>query len=119
MAPFIATAIMNRPSRYNASLQAATDLPDDQRRVAEEKFLELLELAFGSPSRVRGAYVEWLAARSLRAENPWDAATPDEIQAISRWEEAAETATRSVLNQLKITAPDAFFELHVWNSRTY
>jgi hypothetical protein len=109
---------MTKPSKYNASLQAATGLTDAQRKAAEEKFLELLELAFGSPSRVRGAYVEWLAARSLRAENPWDTTTPAELAAITLWEKAAETATRSVFSQMKISIRDAFFELHVWNSRT-
>lgn len=109
---------MKKPSRYNASLQAAPGLLDDQRKAAEEKFLELLELAFGSPSKVRGAYVEWLAARSLHAENPWDTQTPEELQAISVWEQAAETAARAVFSQMKMTDHEAFFELHVWNSRT-
>lgn len=85
---------------------------------AETKFLEILETAFGSPSKVRGAYVEWLAARSLHAENPSDPKTPEELQAISLWESASEAATRLVFSQLKISLRDAFFELHVWNSRT-
>ena len=109
---------MTKPSKYNASLLAANGLSNEQRKAAEEKFLELLELAFGSPSRVRGAYVEWLAVRSLRAENPWDTATPAELAAIALWERAAETATRAVFSQLKISVRDAYFELHVWNSRT-
>ena len=108
---------MINPSKYNASLQAATELSDEQRKAAEEKFLQLLELTFGSPSKVRGAYVEWLAARSLRAENPWDTVTPAELAAINVWEKASETASRAVFSQLKISVRDAFFELHVWNSR--
>lgn len=109
---------LRKPAKYNASLQAAHGLPESQRKQAEAKFLELLEAAFGSPSKVRGAYVEWLAVRSLHAENPWDAKAPEELQAIQLWEKAAEAATRSVFSQLKIQARDAFFELHVWNSRT-
>ncbi|MES2414989.1 MAG: hypothetical protein V4614_14380 [Pseudomonadota bacterium] len=107
-----------KPPKYNASLQAANGIPDALKAQAECKFLELLETAFGSPSKVRGAYVEWLAARSLHAENPWDEKTPQEIQAIKLWEHAAGTATRAVFSQLKINVQEAFFELHVWNSRT-
>ncbi|MES2189485.1 MAG: hypothetical protein V4454_05135 [Pseudomonadota bacterium] len=108
----------NKPAKYNASLQAANGLPENVRTKAEAKFLELLEATFGSPSRVRGAYVEWLAARSLHAENPADPKTIEELQAISLWEKASEAATRAVFSQLKISVRDAFFELHVWNSRT-
>ncbi len=107
-----------KAAKYNASLQAANGLPESVRTQAEAKFLEVLEAAFGSPSKVCGAYVEWLAARSLHAENPLDAKTPEELQAISLWERAAEAATRSVFSQLKINVREAFFELHVWNSRT-
>lgn len=110
---------MRAQSKYQASLLAAAGLSDAQRRAAEAKFLEVLERAFGGGSAVRGAYCEWLAARSLRAENPSDASAPEELQAIARWEKAAEEATRSVFNQMKIAATDAFFELHVWNSRTH
>lgn len=109
---------MRKQSQYNASLQAATGLSDELRKVAEAKFLEFLERAFGRPSRVRGAYCEWLAVRSLRAENPWDTNSPDELQAIALWEKTAEEATRAVFREMKITAQEAFFELHVWNSRT-
>lgn len=108
----------NKPAKYNASLQAANGLPESLRMQAEARFLALLEAAFGSPSKVRGAYVEWLAARSLHAENPTDPKTPEELQAIRMWETAAEAATRAVFSQLKINVRDAFFELHVWNSRT-
>lgn len=108
----------HKPAKYNASLQAANGIPESLKAQAEARFLEVLEKAFGSPSKVRGAYVEWLAARSLHAENPSDPKTPEELQAISLWESAAETATRSVFSQLKISVRDAFFELHVWNSRT-
>ena len=108
----------NRPAKYNASLQAANGLPESVKAQAEAKFLELLEATFGSPSKVRGAYVEWLAARSLHAENPDDPKTQEELQAISLWEKASEAATRAVFSQLKISVRDAFFELHVWNSRT-
>jgi hypothetical protein len=107
-----------KPSKYNASLQAANGLPESVRTQAEMKFLEVLEAAFGSPSKVRGAYVEWLAARSLHAENPFDPKTPEELQAVSLWESASEAATKAVFSQLKINVRDAFFELHVWNSRT-
>ncbi len=108
----------HKPAKYNASLQAANGIPDSVRAQAEAKFLEVLEATFGSPSKVRGAYVEWMAARSLHAENPTDPKTPEELQAISLWEKAAEAATRAVFSQLKISVRGAFFELHVWNSRT-
>ncbi len=107
-----------KPARYNASLQAANGVPDSVRAEAEARFLELLEMTFGSPSKVRGAYVEWLAARSLHAENPSDPQAPEERQAIMLWEKAADAATRAVFRELKISAHGAFFELHVWNSRT-
>ncbi|MES2282695.1 MAG: hypothetical protein V4542_14885 [Pseudomonadota bacterium] len=107
-----------KPAKYNASLQAANGIPDNLKAQAETRFLEVLEKAFGSPSKVRGAYVEWLAARSLHAENPFDSRTQEELQAISLWESAAEAATRAVFSQLKINVREAFFELHVWNSRT-
>ncbi|HQR98771.1 MAG: hypothetical protein B7Y28_11690 [Polaromonas sp. 16-63-31] len=95
-------------------------MSDAQRQAAEAKFLERLERIFGGGSAVRGAYCEWMAARSLRAENPSDMSAPEEeLQAIARWERAAEEATRSVFSQMKIAATDAFFELHVWNSRTH
>ncbi len=108
----------HKPAKYNASLQAAHGVPESVRIAAELKFLELLEVAFGSPSKVRGAYVEWLAARSLHAENPFEPKTREELQAIELWERAAETATRAVFSQFKISIREAFFELHVWNSRT-
>lgn len=109
---------MRAQSKYNASLFAATGLSDEQRQAAEKKFLEVLERAFGGASAVRGAYCECLAVRSLRAENPHGARTPEELQAVACWENAAEEATRSVFSQMKISAGDAFFELQVWNSRT-
>ncbi|MES2508304.1 MAG: hypothetical protein V4625_00170 [Pseudomonadota bacterium] len=109
---------IKKPAKYNASLQAANGIPEALRAEAEAKFLELLEAAFGSPSKVRGAYVEWLAARSLHAETPSDPQTAEELQAISLWEKASDAATRAVFRQLKISAHGAFFELHVWNSRT-
>ncbi|MDI1271273.1 MAG: hypothetical protein PSV40_19470 [Polaromonas sp.] len=110
---------MRTQSKYQASLLAAAGLSDAQRQAAEAKFLEMLERTFGGGSAVRGAYCEWMAARSLRAENPSDASAPEELQAIARWEKATEEATRSVFSQMKIAATDAFFELHVWNSRTH
>ena len=111
---------MRTQSKYHASLLAAAGLSDAQRQAAEAKFLEMLERIFGGGSAVRGAYCEWMAARSLRAENPSDVSAPEEeLQAIARWEKAAEEATRSVFSQMKIAATDAFFELHVWNSRTH
>ena len=109
---------MKTPSKYNASLQAGIDLSAEQLQAAEGKYLELLELAFGSASKVRGAYCEYVAVRSLRAENPWDAITSEELHAITRWEKTAEEATGAVFRQLEIADKDAFFELHVWNSRT-
>jgi uncharacterized damage-inducible protein DinB len=110
---------MRQQSKYNASLLSAIDLTDEQRHAAETKFLQTLERTLGSASAVRGAYCEWLAACSLRAENPADASAPEELQAIARWEKAAEDATRHVLRLMKIPESGAFFELHVWNSRTH
>jgi hypothetical protein len=54
----------------------------------------------------------------MRAENPSDPRSPDEMLAVHRWEKAAEEAKRTVFRQLNIVANDACFELHVWNSRT-
>ncbi|MFI5447473.1 hypothetical protein [Polaromonas sp. UC242_47] len=56
--------------------------------------------------------------RSLSAENPFDDRTPEELQAVVRWEQAEQAATQLVFSQLKIPAGEAVFELHVWNSRT-
>lgn len=109
---------MRAQNKYNASLLAAAGVPEAQRQAAEKKFLEVLECAFGGPSAVRGAYCEWLAVRSLRAENPAGARTPEELQVITRWETAADEATQSVFSQMGIRASDAFFELHMWNSRS-
>lgn len=109
---------MRAQSKYNASLQSADGLSDEQRQTAEKKFLEVLEHALGGASAVRGAYVEWLAVRSMHAENPHGPRSAEELQAIARWEQAAEHATRSVFRQMQIAANNAFFELHVWNSRT-
>ena len=110
---------MRARSTYQASLQAAGELTADQRQLAEQKFIEVLEHALGSASAVRGAYVEWLAVRSLRAENPNDSRSAEELQSVARWEHAAEHATRAVFRQMKIATQTAFFELHVWNSRTH
>ena len=109
---------MRAQSKYNASLQSAVGLTDEQRQTAEQKFLDVLEHALGSASAVRGAYVEWLAVRSLRAENPDVPRSAEELQAIARWEQAADHATRAVFRQMKIATQNAFFELHIWNSRT-
>ncbi|WP_395055070.1 hypothetical protein [Polaromonas sp.] len=110
---------MSSQSKYKASLQAAIGLTDEQRQTAEQNFLEVLEHVLGGASAVRGAYVEWLAVRSLRAENPGSSRSSEELQAIARWEQAADHATRAVFRQMKIAAQNAFFELHVWNSRTH
>ncbi len=109
---------MSTQSKYNASLQSADGLSEEQRQTAEQKFVEVLEHALGGASAVRGAYVEWLAVRSLRAENPGAPRSSEELQAIDRWEQAADHATRAVFRQMKIATQTAFFELHVWNSRT-
>lgn len=110
---------MRMQSKYNASLQSANGLTDEQRQTAEQKFIEVLEYALGGASAVRGAYVEWLAARSIRAENPDVPRSAEETLAIVRWEQAADHATRAVFREMKIAAQNAFFELHVWNSRTH
>lgn len=110
---------MRAQSKYNASLLSAVPLTDELRQAAEEKFLQTLERTLGSASAVRGAYCEWLAACSLRAENPLEVSAPEELQAIARWEKAADAATRHVLGLMKIPETGAFFELHVWNSRTH
>ncbi|MDP3606647.1 MAG: hypothetical protein Q8R59_12980 [Polaromonas sp.] len=109
---------MRAQSKYNASLQSAGSLSDEQRQTAEQKFLEVLEHVLGGASAVRGAYVEWLAVRSMRAENPDVPRSAEELQAIARWEQAAEHAKRAVFRQMEIAAQNAFFELHIWNSRT-
>ncbi|MBA4327683.1 MAG: hypothetical protein C0428_05600 [Polaromonas sp.] len=109
---------MRAQSKYNASLQSAVGLSDEQRQTAEQKFLEVLEHVLGGASAVRGAYVEWMAVRSLRAENPDVPRSAEELQAIARWEEAADHAKRAVFRQMKIATQNAFFELHIWNSRT-
>ncbi len=109
---------MRAQSKYNASLLSTAELSDAQRAAAEQKFLETLEYTFGGASAVRGAYCEFLAVRSMREENPREPRTPEELQAIVRWESAADEATRAVCRQMKIPVSDAVFELHVWNSRT-
>ena len=109
---------MRAHSKYNASLLSTAILSEEQRHAAEEKFLENLERVLGGSSAVRGAYCEFLAVRSMRAENPSDPRSPDEMLAVHRWEKAAEEAKRTVFRQLNIVANDACFELHVWNSRT-
>ena len=109
---------MRAQSKYNASLQSAVGLSDEQRQTAEQKFLDVLEHVLGGASAVRGAYVEWLAVRSMRAENPDVPRSAEELQAIARWEQAADHATRAVFRQMKIATQNAFFELHIWNSRT-
>ena len=57
---------MRPQSKYNASLQSAVGLSEEQRQTAEQKFLDVLEHVLGGASAVRGAYVEWLAVRSPR-----------------------------------------------------
>jgi hypothetical protein len=109
---------MNTASKYYALLQTVSTLTTQQRELAESKYLELLELALGGSSGVRGAYCEYVAVRSLRAENPWDPVTLSELQAIKIWEEASLEAARMVFRQVKVADNDAYFELHVWNSRT-
>ena len=109
---------MRAHTKYNATLHSAGSLTAEQCRTAEQKFLEVLEHALGGASAVRGAYVEWMAVRSLRAENPEASRSSDELQAIARWEQAAEHATRAVFRHMQVAANNAFFELQVWNSRT-
>ncbi|MDP2034601.1 MAG: hypothetical protein Q8K29_14430 [Polaromonas sp.] len=109
---------MRAQSKYNASLQSAAGLSEEQRQTAEQKFLEVLEHVLGGASAVRGAYVEWMAVRSMRAENPDVPRSAEELQAIARWEQAAEHAKRAVFRQMEIATQNAFFELHIWNSRT-
>jgi hypothetical protein len=113
------TSTMPPPNPYNASLQSLVSLPQAQRNAAELRFVQLLETAFGSASKVRGAYCEWLAVRSLRAENPWDQCTTEEMNAMAHWEKVSSEATQLTLRELNIVDNDAFFELHVWNSRTH
>lgn len=110
--------MFNKPPKYNALLQIS-DLPESQRRLAEAKYLALLEAELGSASKVRGAYCEYVAVRSLCAEAPWTAPAAEELHVIEKWEKAAKRASRSVFDEMKITDSDAFFELHVWNSRTF
>ena len=61
---------MPSSSQYNTFLQSVVSLSLEQRKAAEARFLQLLEIAFGSASKVHGAYCERLAVRSPRAENP-------------------------------------------------
>ena len=109
--------MIKKSGRYNASLQTRS-LTESQCRVAEGKYLGLLEKAFGSASKVRGAYCEYVAVKSLGAENPWDEPTADELEVIVQWEKAAKEASLSVFEDMKINDRDAFFELQVWNSRS-
>ncbi len=109
---------MTSQTRYNASLLGAPDLPEEKRKAAEDKFLQVLERIFGGASAVRGAYCEYLAVRSMRAENPHEVRTDEETQVTMRWEKAASEATQSVFKLMKIPPEGCSFELHVWNSRT-
>ncbi len=109
---------MTTQTRYNASLLGAPDLPEEKRKAAEDKFLQVLERIYGSASAVRGAYCEYLAVRSMRAENPHEVRTEEELHVTKRWETAASEATHSVLKLMNIPPAGPSFELHVWNSRT-
>lgn len=109
---------MRKPSKYKALLQTVAVLSEQQRSSAETRYLEILEQTFGSASRVRGAYCEYVAVCALRTENPWDSMTAEESQAISLWEQASKNAAAQVFSQLQIADNDAAFELHVWNSRS-
>lgn len=109
---------MTHQTRYNASLLGAPDMPAEKRKAAEEKFLQVLERIFGSASAVRGTYCEYLAVRSMRAENPKEVRTAEEQEVINRWETAAGEATQSVFRLMNIAPGTPVFELHVWNSRT-
>ena len=108
---------MHKSSQHHASLQGE-GLRESERLAAEEKYLALLEQAFGSASKVRGAYCEYVAVRSLRAENPWDTSTPAELESLARWEEAAQVARTAVFSEMKIVDSEAYFDLHVWNSNS-
>lgn len=109
---------MRKYGKYEALLQTASALPEQQRKLAEEIYTDLLETALGGSSAVRGAYCEYVAVRSMQAENPWDVATAEELEAVALWERTAREAALSALSRLNIACNDAHFELHVWNSRT-
>ncbi len=109
---------MTNQTRYNASLLGAPDLSHEKRKAAEEKFLQVLEQIFGSASSVRGAYCEYLAVRSMRAEHPKEERTTEEEEVIRRWEKASADASQSVFKLMNIVPGVPAFELHVWNSRT-
>jgi hypothetical protein len=108
---------MNNTSKYNAQLQAP-GLPEKQRAAAEKKYVELLESAFGSSSKVRGAYCEYVAVRSLVVDNPEHPVTSEEQMAVTRWKTTSEAVAQAVFSEFKIAGNNAVFELHVWNSRT-
>lgn len=112
------STLFRKPPKYNASLQIS-DLPESQRGLAEAKYLALLEAELGGASKVRGAYCEYVAIRSLSAEAPWNPPAAEDINVIEKWEKATKRASRIVFDEMKITDNDAFFELHVWNSRTF
>ena len=61
---------MPSSSEYNTFLQSVVSLSLEQRKAAEARFLQLLETAVGSASKVRGADCERLTVRSPRAEKP-------------------------------------------------
>lgn len=109
---------MPKTSRYNALLQAR-NIPELQRIAAEKKYMELLESALGSASKVRGAYCEYVAVRSLRAEDPRHLDTPEELDAVAQWEKASAEATKRVFSEMKITDSGAFFDLQVWGSHSF
>ena len=109
---------MKSLGKHTALLHTSTELAVAKRSVAERRYLEMLEQSFGSPSKVRGAYCEYVAVRSLMAENPWEQTTPVEQAAITLWQEASATATKTVFEELQLLDRDAFFELQVWRSTT-
>lgn len=110
---------MNQTKKYIAVLQTTAVVSAEERRLAETRYLELLERALGGSSKVRGAYCEYVAARAMQTENSWDTPTAAEVQATQLWEEASSQARQAVFDQLAIADADAIFELHIWRSRSY
>ena len=106
------------PGKHTALLHTKSELSSARRSLAEVRYLEMLEQSFGSPSKVRGAYCEYVAVRSLMAENPWEKISSVEQAALKLWEEASATAAKTVFQQIQLLDRDAVFEMQVWRSAT-
>lgn len=104
------------PGKHTALLHTKSDLSPVKRSYAEVRYLKILEQLFGSSSKVRGAYCEYVAVRSLLVENPQEKVSLIEQAALTLWEDASAMAAKTVFQQIELPDFEAFFEMQVWRS---